>query len=437
MRWLWVIAGCALFASCGSDNAATESDSVAPSVAPASETLPESATTTTFPFPTAGTVPSSEISRLQTGDDVVKAAEIARDAWIPAHDPSCYQSDTELNAALDEFGRLPLYMGNLMTRARDIDAINAYVTVNDIRKEVARWNPSRSVALCTAPSTTTTLPSLPKSNVDTNGSRPVSLTTTGPYAVDTALTASDESAPCDGRSPSTRFWLMRYDETALEWVVEDFARPKDAATTAQLTPSQPGDHRVEYFAYCGTEDIRSATSDFTVPGLDITAGPTATTAVGESATPIYAIVSNASPSVTLRGDATHVIVEPQAAIEWLDGSPTGTVTLRAAGGPWAVLSTRFATIVPVGDDTTGLEVDVVGTGDPRTITVNVVDTTTTTIDTTTTTVAPEGGWSPYAPSSTAVVDESTGEVGDATLWVILGLVGLAATAVFLARLRLL
>lgn len=437
-----------------------ESDSVAPSVASASETLPASVTTTTFPFPSSGTVPSSDITRLQSGDDLVKAADIARTAWIPTHDPSCYQSDTELNAALDEFGRLPLYMGNLMTRAKDLGAIDAYVTVNDVRKEVARWNPSRSVSLCsattttstsTAPdpatetstpesSTTTTTVPRPRSNVDTNGSRPVPLTTTGPFAVDTALTASDDSAACDGRSPSTRFWLMRYDETLLEWVVEDFARPKDAATSAQLTPSQPGEHRVEYFAYCGTQDVRSGAADVQVPGLDITAGPTATTAVGASTTPIYAIVSNASPSVTVRGDATHVIVEPQAAIEWLDGSPTGTVTLRAAGGPWAVLSTRFATIVPVGNDTVGLEVDVVGTDKARTITVNVVDTTTTTIDTTTTTdpsITSETGWSAYAPANTAMIEESTGEGGDATLWVILGLVGLAAAAVFLARLRLL
>ena len=194
---------------------------------------------------------------------------------------------------------------------------------------------------------------------------------------------------------------------------------------------------MEYFAYCGTQDVRSGTADVRVPGLDITAGPRATTAVGASTTPIYAVVSNASPSATLRSDATHVIVEPQAAIEWLDGSPTGTVTLRAAGGPWAVLSTRFATIVPFGNDTTGLEVDVVGTDEARTISVNVVDTTTTTIETTTTTTASEAGWSANAPANTAVIDETTGDGGDATLWVILGLVGLAATAVFLARLRLL
>ena len=421
----------------------------------------ESATTTTYPLPTSGTVPSSDISRLQTGDGVVKAAEIARGAWIPAHDPSCYASDTELNAALDEFGRLPLYMGNLMTRAKELDDIDAYVAVNDYRKEVARWNPSQSVSLCSATTTTaasttttgdspsetttestvestttTTVAPRPKSNVDTNGARPVTLATKGPFAVNTPLTASDESAACDGRSRYTRFWLMRYDEALTEWVVADFVRSDDAETTAELTPLEPGEHRVEYFAYCGTEDIRSGVADVSVPGLDVTAGPTATTATSSEATAIYAIVSNASPSVTVRGDATHVIIEPQAAVEWLDGAPTGTVTARVNEGPWAALSTRFATIVPVGSEARGIEVDVVGTKETNRITVNVVDTTTTTIEATTTT-AVTGDASSNAPGQTVVVEESSGDGGDATIWVILGLVGLAAAAVFLARLRLL
>lgn len=439
MRSVWIAAGCLALLSCSGNDASPEPDSTAGAASTTPRGPVDAATTTTaFPFPSAGTVPSSDVSRLQSGDDVVKAAEIARGAWIPSHDPSCYDSDTELNAALDEFGRLPLYMGNLMARAKELGAIDAYVAVNDLRKEVARWNLSRSVALCSAPTTTTTLPTLPKSNVDTNGARPVTLTTTGPFAVDTAFTAADESAPCDGRSPSTRFWLMRYDATLLDWVVVDFARPDDAGTSTPLTPRQPGEHRVEYYAYCGTQDIRSGTADVTVPGLDVTAGPSATTVADSAPTPVYAIVSNASPSVTLRGDATHVIVEPQAAVEWLDGSPTGTVTLRVDGGPWAVLSTRFATIVPAGNDDAGIEVDVVGGKQARNLTVNVVDTTTTTTASpASTTATPTTGWSAYAPPDTAVADGSSGSGGDATLFVILGLVGLAAAAVFLARLRLL
>jgi hypothetical protein len=100
------------------------------------------------------------------------------------------------------------------------------------------------------------------------------------------------------------------------------------------------------------------------------------------------------------------------------------------------LSTRFATIVPVGSEARGIEVDVVGTKETNRITVNVVDTTTTTIEATTTT-AVTGDASSNAPGQTVVVEESSGDGGDATIWVILGLVGLAAAAVFLARLRLL
>jgi hypothetical protein len=431
-----------LLVSCGNDETSTESDStdsgssgdIVTSAPPV-----ESATTTTYPFPTAGTVPSSDIARLQTGSDVMKAAKVARVAWIPSHDPSCYSSDTELNAALDEFGRLPLYLGNLMSRAKALGDIDAYVAVNDDRKDVARWNPSQSVGLCSVITTTTSaaVAPLPKSNVDTNGARAVPLSTRGPFAVNVALTASDDSAACDGRAPYARFWLMRYDETLTEWVVEDFVRADDAATTAKLMPATSGEHRIEYFAYCGTKDIRFGVADVTVPGLDVTAGPRANTGTDSQTASVYAIVGNASPSVTVRGDATHVIVEPQAAVEWLDGSPTGTVTARINGGPWAVLSTRFASIVPVGTDRTGIEVDVVGAQGAKRITVNVVDTTSTTIETSTSVTSADEAPNDGSTGNALSVEESSGEQGDATIWVILGLVGLAASAVFLARLRLL
>ena len=374
----------------------------------------------------------------------MKAAKIARGAWIPTHDPSCYESATELNAALDEFGRLPLYMGNLMTRAKALGAMDAYVAVNDYRKEVARWNPTASVGLCSAASAPdTTIDTLPSTGIDTTDTVSVELTVEGPIAVDSPVTVADNSAACDGRSPFTRFWLMRYASDTNEWVLEDFARSQDGTTSAKLTPQQPGEHRVGYFGYCGTKDRRNGSADFTVPGLDITAGPSATTATGTSAARTYAIVDTAATKVPVRGDATHVIIEPEVVSTWLGGdqNPTrqGTVTARMNGGAWTVLSSRFATAVPVGTDATGIETDIVGIATATRTVVRVTDTTTTTTTTTNTASAPTStaAGAEATPTPEALATESTNATGDATIWVILGLFGLAAAAVFLARLRLL
>lgn len=377
----------------------------------------------------------------------MKTAKIARVAWIPTHDPQCYESATELNAALDEFGRLPLYMGNLMTRAKQLGAMDAYVAVNDYRKEVARWNPTASVGLCSAANVPTTAPTdnatdtLPPTGIDTTDTVSVGLTVEGPITVDSPVTVADSSSACDGRSPFTRFWLMRYARETNEWILEDFARSQDGTTSAELTPRQPGEHRVNYFGYCGTNDRRNGSADFSVPGLDITAGPSATTATGTSAVRTYAIVDTAAKRVPVRGDATHAIIEPEVVSTWLGGdqNPTrqGTVTARVNGGAWTVLSTRFATVVPVGSDKTGIETDIVGIA---TATQTVVDVTDTTTSTTSTTSMMKTTPPTTAPATATSIDPavaSTDTTGDATIWVILGLFGVAAAAVFLARLRLL